>query len=168
MSCSKIISKDVRAVRSDCTTHEPTRAVRIPRLLFEIPILCLHRRPLARKSEKKRSKIKEKSIENRSGAVLGDLGRSGASPRRIRTRPRPLQDSSRASLGRPGRLQERPKPRQERPRSGPAVPERIGNAPERDCGAQHAAKRRRIEFLSSLGLLARARAKMLYSHSQGE
>ena len=136
MSCSKIISKDVRAVRSDCTTHEPTRAVRIPRLLFEIPILCLHRRPLERKSKKKRSKIKEKSIQNRSWAVLGDLGRSGASPRRVRTRPRPLQDSSRASLGRPGRLQERPNPRQERPRSGPGPsPSDSGTRPSATAAA---------------------------------
>ena len=76
--CSQVTSKDVRAVRRDCATQEPTRALRITRLLFEILLLCLRRTRLERKSTKNRSKIDEnppqidpKSTKNRSWAVLG-------------------------------------------------------------------------------------------------
>ena len=85
MQCSKIISKDVRAVRSECATQKPRRALRITRLLFEILLLCLRRTQLGRKSTKihpKWTQIDEKSILDRFG------------------RPRPLQGRVRMRLGR--------------------------------------------------------------------
>ena len=59
MQCSKVISKDVRAVRSDCTTQEPRRALRITRVIFETLLSCLRRTRLERKSTKNRSEIHE-------------------------------------------------------------------------------------------------------------
>ena len=82
MQCSKVISKYVRAVRSDCTTQEPSRLVKITRFFFEIPILSLRRRQLERKSTKKHSaggpQIAQKSI-------LGRLGRPKPFRGRVRT-----------------------------------------------------------------------------------
>ena len=84
MNRSQAISRDARAVRNDCATHEPRRAVRITRLLFEIPILCLRCSRLQRKSTKNCSTIHENetqidqtSTKIRSGAGLGAQGRFG-------------------------------------------------------------------------------------------
>ena len=75
---SKIVSKDVRAIRNDCTTQEPRRALRITRLLFEIPLLCLRCTWLEQKSTKNRSKMDENPFlidprltKNRFWVVLG-------------------------------------------------------------------------------------------------
>ena len=122
MQCSKVISKDVRAVRSDCTTQEPRRALRITRLLFEIPLLCLCRARLERKWMQNRSKIDEnpfqiqpKATKNRSWAVLGAQGRCGDASGRAgdgfwtpKCRPKADLGAPRASQERPGAVQKRP------------------------------------------------------------
>ena len=78
-------------MRNDCTTQEPRRAVRITRLFFEIPILCLRCRWLKRNSTKNLTKIDEngtkideKSMQNRSWEVLGARSRFGDAPGRAR------------------------------------------------------------------------------------
>ena len=80
----------MRAARGDCTTQEPSRLVRITRLLFEIPILSLRRRRLERKSTKKHSNIDKnprrmapKSPKNPSWAVLGVQSRFGDASGRV-------------------------------------------------------------------------------------
>ena len=121
MQCSKIISKDVRAVRNDCTTQEPRRALKITRLLFEILLLCLRRTGLERKSTDNNSKNDEnpaqvdpKLTENRSCAILGAQGRFGDVSRRARhgfwtpkCRPKADLGAPRASQERPGAVQKR-------------------------------------------------------------
>ena len=122
MQCSKVISKDVRAVRSDCTTQEPRRALRITRLLFEILLLCLRRTRLERKSTKHHLKIDEspsqidpKSMKNRSWAVLGAQNCFGDASGRARDgfwtpKCRPKADLGAPWVGqkRPGLVQKRP------------------------------------------------------------
>ena len=65
----------MRARRSDCTTQEPRRAVRITRLLFEIPILCFRHRRLERNSTKNLSKIHENGAKIHKNRCTIDLGR---------------------------------------------------------------------------------------------
>ena len=123
---SKVISKDVRAVRSDCTTQEPTRALRITRLLFEILLLCLRRTRLERKSTKNRSRIDEnpsqidpKSTKNRSGAVLGAQSCFGDAPGRARDGFWTAKCRPKADLREPRARQERPGAVQKRPQGDP-------------------------------------------------
>ena len=130
MQCSKIISKDVRAVRGDCTTQEPTRALRMMRLLFEILLGCLRRMQLERKSTQICSKIDEnppqielKSTKNRSDAVLGLQGCFGEASRSARNgfwtpKCRPKL-GPKADLGAPRASQERPGAVQKRPQVAP-------------------------------------------------
>ena len=122
LQCSKIISKDVRAVRSDCTTQEPRRALRITRLLFEILLLCLRRTRLERKSTKNCSKIDEnpsridpKSMKNRSWAVLGAQSCFGDASGRARDGFWTPKCRPKADLGAPLARQERPEAVQKRP-----------------------------------------------------
>ena len=91
MNRSRAILRDARAVRSDSATQEPRRAVRITRLLFEIPILCLRCSRLQCKSTKNRStihknesQIDQTSTEIRSWAGLGAQGRFGDASGRAR------------------------------------------------------------------------------------
>ena len=104
MQCSKVISKDVRAVRNDCATQELRRALRITRLLLEILLLCLRRTRLARKSTKNRARNRrkncEKSIENDEKLISATFGRSGSLWRHAETRSARARD---AKLGRFGR-----------------------------------------------------------------
>ena len=104
MQCSKVISKDVRAVRNDCTTQEPRRALRITRLLLEILLLCLRRTRLARKSTENRAKNHRKncenSIKNDEKSVLAAFGRSGSLRRRAETRSARARDAKVGRLGR--------------------------------------------------------------------
>ena len=115
MQCSKVISKDVRAVRSDCTTQEPRRALRITRLLFEILLSCLRRTRLERKSMKNPSNIDEnpskidpKSTKHRSWAVLGAQGRFGDASGHARDGSWTLKCRPKADLGAARANQERP------------------------------------------------------------
>ena len=133
MQCSKGISKDVRAVRSDWTTQEPRRALRITRVLFEIPLLCLRRARLERKSMQNRSKIDEnpslihpKSTKNRYWDVLGAQSRFGDASGRARDglwtpkcRPKADLGAPRASQERPGAVQ---KPRRAARRRSKTLP----------------------------------------------
>ena len=64
----------MRATRSDCTSQEPRRAVRITRLLFEIPICAFvtgGSSEIRRKIFRKSTKMEPKSIENRCKIDLG-------------------------------------------------------------------------------------------------
>ena len=139
VQCSKVISKDVRAVRSDCTTQEPTRALRITRLLFEILLLCLRRTRLERKSTKNHSKIDEnppqidpKSTTNRSWAVLGAQGRFGDASGRARVGFWTRKCHPKADLGTPRARQERPGAIQKRPQGAPeTLQEVLGPLPRR-------------------------------------
>ena len=122
----KVMSKDVRAVRSDCTTQEPRRAVRITRLLFEILLLCLRRTRFERKSTKTRSKINanpfqsdQKSTTNRSRAVLDAQSRFGDASGRARDGSGTPQCHPEADLGAPRARQERPGAAQKRPQGAP-------------------------------------------------
>ena len=126
MQCSKSISKDVRAVRSDWTTQEPRRALRITRVLFEIPLLCLRRARLERKSMQNRTKIDEnpslihpKSTKNRYWDVLGAQSRFGDASGRARDGLWTPKCRPKADLGAPRASQERPRAVQKRPRAGP-------------------------------------------------
>ena len=115
MNRSQAISRDARAVRSDCATQEPRRAVRITRLLFEIPILCLRCSRLQRKSTKNRStihknetQIDQTSTKIQTGASLGAQGRFGDASGRARDgfwmpkcRPKTYVGASRATQERP-------------------------------------------------------------------
>ena len=74
MQCPKVISKGVRATRSDCTSQAPRRAVRITRLLFGIPICAFvtgGSSEIRRKIFRKSTKMKPKSMENRCNIDLG-------------------------------------------------------------------------------------------------
>ena len=114
MNRSQAISRDARAVRNECATQEPRRAVRITRLLFEIPILCLRCSRLQRKSTKNRSiheietQIDQTSTKIRTGAGLGAQGRFGDASGRARDgfwtpkcRPKTYLGASRAAQERP-------------------------------------------------------------------
>ena len=113
--CSKVISKDVRAARSDCTSQEPRRALRITRLLFEILLSCLRRTRFARKSMKNQTKIDEnltkidpESMKNRVWAVWSAQVRFGDASRRARDSFCTSQWRPKADLGPPRASQERP------------------------------------------------------------
>ena len=82
---SKVISKDVRAVRSDCTTQEPRRALRIARLFFEILFLCLRCTRHERKSTKNLSNIDENPSQIEDKSILGRFGRPKPFRGRVRT-----------------------------------------------------------------------------------
>ena len=141
LQCSKINSKDVRAVHSDCTTQEPRRALRITRLLFEILLLCLRRTRLERKLTNNRSKMVEnssqvdpKSTRNRFGAVLG----LGTQSRFVDTSRRAWSDfwtpkcGPKVALGAPRASQEWPGAVQKRPQGGPeTLQEPLGPFPSR-------------------------------------
>ena len=115
MNRSQAISRDARAVRSDCATHELKHAVRITRLLFEIPILCLRCSWLQRKSTKNRStsheneaQIDQTSTKIRTGAGLGAQSRFGNASGRAcdgfwtpKCRPKTYLGASRAAQERP-------------------------------------------------------------------
>ena len=137
--CSKVISKDVRAVRSDCTTQEPRRALRITRLFFEILLSCLRRTRLERKSTKNHSKIDEnpsqidpKSTKNRSWAVLGAPGRFGDASGRARDGFWTPKCHPKVDLGAPWASQEWPRAVQKRRRGTPeTLQEPPGQFPRR-------------------------------------
>ena len=104
MHCSKAISKDTRAARSDCTQQMLSRAARITRLFFEPPILWLRRKRFDRKSTKIWSeivgnpcqivpKIDEQSILSRPGRPKSFCGR-------LRTRSERLLDTQMTAQGR--------------------------------------------------------------------
>ena len=115
MNRSQAISRDARAFRNDCATQEPRRALRITRLLFEIPILCLRCSRLQRKSTKNRStihknetQIDQTSTKIQTGASLGAQGRFGDASGRARDgfwtpkcRPKTYLGASRAAQERP-------------------------------------------------------------------
>ena len=121
MQCSQIISKDVRAVRSECATQRPRRALRITRLLFEILLLCLRRTQLGRKS----TKIHPKWTPNRRKIDLGPiwapkavagtrpdalgtgLGHPNAAPKPILGRPRLAKSGQKPSKSAPRAVQRR-------------------------------------------------------------
>ena len=133
MQCSKVISKDVRAVRSESTTQEPRRALRIMRLFFEILLLCLRRTRLERKSTKNRPKLNEnptqtdrKSTKNRNLSRFERPSRFGDASRPARDgfwtpkcRPKADLGASRASQERPGAVQ---KPRRAARRRSKTLP----------------------------------------------
>ena len=124
--CSKVISKDVRAVRSDCTTQETRRALRITRLLFETLLWCFRRTQHERKSTKNHSKIDEnpseidpKSTKNRSWDVLGTQSRFRDASGRTRDGSWTPKCRPKADLGAPRASQERPRGIQKRRRGAP-------------------------------------------------
>ena len=170
MQCSKVISKDVRAGRSDCTIQEPRRALRITRLLFEILLLCLRRTRLERKSTKNRSKIDEnpflidpKSTKNRSWAVLGAQGRFGDASGRARDGFWTPKCRPKADLGAPQASQERPGAVQKRPRAAPKTLQDLPGEPfERQWCTKRLRTCPRIDFLSLLS--CRAEAPMCLAH----
>ena len=137
--CSKVISKDVRAVRSDCTTQEPRRAVRITRLLFEIPIFYFRRRRLERNSKILFSKIahmEPKSTKNRCKINLGRFWAlkavSGTHRGALRTGPGRQTKDPGPILGRPGRAKRAWEPAKSLPRP---VLGRSQTTPERSPSA---------------------------------
>ena len=150
--------------------HEPRRAVRITRLLFEIPILCLRRRRLERKSTKNRSKIAEngpkigtKSMQNRSWAVLGAPSRFGDAPGRAQDGFGAPKSRRGTDLGAPGQGQERPGSVQKPLRAGPETPpDDPGAVPERVWCTKRCRTRLRNDFSSFLR--RRAQAPMCVSH----
>ena len=167
MQCSKVSSKDVREVRSDCTTQEPRRALRIARPLFEILLLCLRRTRLERKSTKNLSKIDDhppqiepKSKKNRSWAVLGAQGRFGDASGRARDGSWTPKCRSKANLGTPRASHRRPGDVQKRARTSP---EMLADGPgawaEHVRREQHCRMRLRSDFLTFL--LRRAKARSL-------
>ena len=166
MQCSKVISKDVRAVRSDCTTQEPRRALRITRLLFEILILCFRHRRLERNSTKNVSKIPEngtnihkKSMQNRSWAVLGARSRFGDAPGRARDRSGTPKKGRRTDLGASGAGQERLGTGQKPPRAGPGtLPDDSGAIPERAWCTERCRTCSRNDFALFLSCRAKARS----------
>ena len=139
MQCSKVTSKDVRAVRSESTTQEPRRALRITRLLFEILLLCLRRTRLERKSTKNHSEIDEnpsqidpKSTKKRSWVVLGAQGRFGDASRRARDSFWTPKCRQKADLEAPQASQEQPGAVQRPPRGTPEMlREVLGRLPRR-------------------------------------
>ena len=143
--CSKVISKDVRAVRSDCTTQEPRRAVRITRLLFETLLSCLRRTRLERKSTKNHSKIDEnpseidpKSTKNRSWDVLGTQSRFRDASGRARDGSWTPKCRPKADLGAPRASQERPRAVQKRRRGAPETLQELpGQFPRRSRRRSH-------------------------------
>ena len=144
--------------------HEPRRAVRITRLLFEIPILCLRRRRLERKSMKNRSKIAEngpkigtKSMQNRSWAVWGAQNRFGNAPGRARDVSGTPKRGPGTVLGVSGPGHERLGIGQKPPRAGPGtLPDDSGAVPERTCCTE----RCRIRLLNDFALVLSCRAKV--------
>ena len=124
---SKVISKDVRAVRSDCPTQEPRLAPRTTRLLFEILLSCLRRTRLERKSTKNRSKIHENPTQSDPPNQRKiDLGPFWAPMAASGTRP----DALGTAFGRPN---DAPKPiwgRSGRAKSGQELSKRFAGAPQ--------------------------------------
>ena len=168
--CSKVISKDVQAVRSDCTTQEPRRALRITRLLFEILLLCLRRMRLERKSTKNHSEIDEnqsqivpKSTKNRSWAVLGARSCFGDASGRARDGFWTPKCRPKANLGAPWASQERPGAIQKRPRASPkTLQDPPGEPSERQWCTERLRTRLRIDFWSLLS--CRTKAPMCLAH----
>ena len=126
LQCSNVILEDVGAVRSDCTTQEPRRALRIARLLFEILLLCRRRTRRERKSAKNLSiitdnppQIDPKSKKHRSWAVLGAQGRFEDASGRARNGFCTPKCHPKADLGAPLACQERPGAVQKRPQGAP-------------------------------------------------
>ena len=122
--CSKVNSKDVRAVRSDCTTQEPRRALRITRLFCEILFSCLRRTRLERKS----TNIHPKSTPNRRKIDLGPFwalqAASGTRPDALGTAfntQMPPQNRSWGALGEPRVAKSRPKASPGHPRDAPRL-----------------------------------------------
>ena len=151
---SKVISKDVRAVRSDGTTQEPRRALRIARLFFEILFLCLRRTRHERKSTKNLSKIDENPPQIEEKSILGRFGRPKSFQGRVRTRSRwlldtqmPPQRRSWGATGAPRAARSRPKTSPGRPRDAPRA---LGTTPKVPVSAvriaQRSWKRLRIDF----------------------
>ena len=135
MQCSKIISKDVRAVRSECATQKPRRAVRVTRHLFEILIWCLLRRRLERKSTKKTSNIHENEATIDEKSILGRFGRPRSFRGRVRTRSGRLLDAQLSPQGRSGDAPGGPRAARSAPRWPQDVPgtarTRLRSVPER-------------------------------------
>ena len=152
------MTKDVRAVRSDCTTQDRRRAVRITRLLFEIPILCLRRRRLERNSKiffskivANGAKIDEKSMQNRSWAVLGARSRFGDAPGRARDGSGTPKNQPRTDPGAPMATQERPGTAQKPLRAGPGtLLDDFGADPARAWCTERCRTRSRNDFSSFL------------------
>ena len=164
------MSKDVRAVRRDCTTQEPTRALRITRLLLENLLLGFRRTQREQKSTKNRSKIDEhppqidpKSMENRSWTVLGAHNRFGDSSGCARDGWCTPRCRPKADLGAPRARQERPGIVQKCPWAAPAtLQEPPRGSSERLWCAKCRRARLRIDFSSFLR--RRADAPMCVSH----
>ena len=166
MYCPKVISKGVRAIRSDCTTQEPRRAGRITRLLFEIPILCFRHRWLERNSMKNLSKIHEngakihtKSMQNRSWAVLGARSRFGNAPGRAWDGSGTPKKDPGTDLRASGAGQKRLGTGQKLPRAGPrTLPDDSGAIPERTWCTERCRARSRNDFASFSAYRAKARS----------
>ena len=147
MNRSQAILRDARAVRNDCATQEPRRAVRITRLLFEIPILCLRCSRLQRKSTKNRSTIHENeaqidqtSTKIRTRAGLGAQSRFGDASGRAR-------DGFWTPKCRPETYLGPPKMPSRRPRHVPdASPNRPGSLTKPDCGTERSSRPASINF----------------------
>ena len=104
----------MRATRSDCTSQEPRRAVRITRLLFEIPICAFvtgGSSEIRRKIFRKSTKMEPKSMENRCKIDFGRFGHSKPFQRRTGTRSEQIQDAKK-----------RPQDRSWSIRGGPGAP----------------------------------------------
>ena len=151
---SKVISKDARAVGSDCTTQEPRRALRITRLLFEILRLCVRRKRLERKSTKNRSKIDENPSQIDPKSILGRIGRPKPFRGCVRTRSgrlldtqMPPQSRSWGAPGAPRAARSRPQAIQGRPRDAPRAFGATAKTPVRAVRmAQRSWKRLRVDF----------------------
>ena len=167
MQCSKITSKDERAVRSESTTQEPRRALRITRLLYEILLSCLRRTRFARKSKKNRPKIDEhptkidpESKKNRVWTVWSAQVRFGDASRRARDSFCTPQWRPKADFGSPGRAKSDQEPSKrvaqaphERSKSLRDSSQDVRNAVRM---AKRTQKRLRIEFWSIFGHCAEA------------
>ena len=159
MQCSKITSKDVRAVQSESTTQEPRRALRITRLFFEILLLCLRRTRLERKSTKNLLKINEnpsKIDENRSWAVVGAQGRFGDLSGRAGDGFWTPKCHPKADLGAPWASQERPGAVQKHPR---AVPKTLQDPPSEPSKRQWCTERLRTRLRIDFWSLSSYRTK---------
>ena len=125
----------MRAVRSDCTTQEPRRALRITRFLFEILLLCLRRTRLERKSMKNRSKIVENPSKIEKKSIWGRFGRPRPFRGRVWTRSgRPLDTQmppQSRSWGAPGE----PRAAKSRPKASPGRSQDTAGPPRTDVRA---------------------------------
>ena len=160
----------MRAVRRDCTTQEPTRALRITRLLFENLLLGLRRTPREQKSMKNRSKIDDnlpqihpKSMKNRSWTVLGAQSRFGDSSGCARDGLCTPKCRPTADLGAPRARQERPGVVQKSPWAAPST---LQEPPHGSSERLWCAKCRRacLRIGFSSFLRRRAEAPMCVSH----